>query len=74
MFSLNKPIIFDRLFYIWTGWKNGLYTLRNPLSPLENVSPWGNQTHDCFVIPGLTRNPAFSALRYWMPDQVRHDE
>jgi hypothetical protein len=27
-----------------------------------------------FVIPGLTRNPFFfKILRYWMPDQVRHD-
>jgi hypothetical protein len=27
-----------------------------------------------FVIPGLTRNPLlFKTLRYWMPDQVRHD-
>ena len=26
------------------------------------------------VIPGLTRNPDISiVLRFWMPDQVRHD-
>jgi len=28
-----------------------------------------------FVIPGLTRNPLFfQVLRYWMPDQARHDK
>jgi hypothetical protein len=27
-----------------------------------------------YVIPGLTRNQVlFKVLRYWMPDQVRHD-
>jgi phosphoserine phosphatase len=43
--------------------------------PLRECVVTGKTTHiRLFVIPGLTRNPLFfNALRYWMPDQVRHD-
>ena len=47
----------------------------NSLLPLERLCRnWQNYAHWCFCHSGLDPESSFfKMLRYWMPDQVRHD-